>query len=309
MSTAKTERSGAAAKAPGTSSPDQRQSAAMRSSFPPIADYGFLSDCHTGALVAPDGAVDWLCVPRFDGPSVFGSLLDREAGAFRLGPFGINVPASRDYVSGTNVLETTWQTPSGWVVVRDGLTMGPRQGEDQMTPHTRPPADDDADHLLVRTVTCIDGQAEIDLVCEPVFDYGRSAATWTLVDGSRHTADASGAGQTMRLQTDMELGIEGNRIRARHVLREGERLYCALSWAPGLALPGDVEEASARLDATVRFWRGWLGRAKFPDHRLGEPIRRSVLAIKGLTYMPTGATVAALTTSLPETPGGERNWD
>ena len=310
MSTAKAERPGVGAKAsPGSASPDQRQSAAMRSSFPPIADYGFLSDCHTGALVAPDGAVDWLCLPRFDGPSVFGSLLDREAGAFRLGPFGINVPASRDYESGTNVLETTWQTPSGWVVVRDGLTMGPRQGEDQMTPHTRPPADDDADHLLVRTVTCIDGQAEIDLVCEPVFDYGRSAATWTLVDGSRHTADASGADQTMRLQTDMELGIEGNRIRARHVLREGERLYCALSWAPGLALPGDVEEASARLDATVRFWRGWLGRAKFPDHRLGEPIRRSVLAIKGLTYMPTGATVAALTTSLPETPGGERNWD
>jgi alpha,alpha-trehalase len=310
MSTAKAERPGVGAKAsPGSASPDQRQSAAMRSSFPPIADYGFLSDCHTGALVAPDGAIDWLCVPRFDGPSVFGSLLDREAGAFRLGPFGINVPASRDYESGTNVLETTWQTPSGWVVVRDGLTMGPRQGEDQMTPHTRPPADDDADHLLVRTVTCIDGQAEIDLVCEPVFDYGRSAATWTLVDGSRHTADASGAGQTMRLQTDMELGIEGNRIRARHVLREGERLYCALSWAPGLALPGDVEEASARLDATVRFWRGWLGRAKFPDHRLGGPIRRSALAIKGLTYMPTGATVAALTTSLPETPGGERNWD
>src|SRR6266536_1788601 len=246
MSTAKAERPGVGAKAsPGSASPDQRQSAAMRSSFPPIADYGFLSDCHTGALVAPDGAVDWLCVPRFDGPSVFGGLLDREAGAFRLGPFGINVPASRDYESGTNVLETTWQTPSGWVVVRDGLTMGPRQGEDQMTPHTRPPADDDADHLLVRTVTCIDGQAEIDLVCEPVFDYGRSAATWTLVDGSRHTADASGAGQTMRLQTDMELGIEGNRIRARHVLRAGERLYCALSWVPGLALPGDGAEASA----------------------------------------------------------------
>jgi hypothetical protein len=108
MSTAKAERPGVGAKAsPGSASPDQRQSAAMRSSFPPIADYGFLSDCHTGALVAPDGAVDWLCVPRFDGPSVFGSLLDREAGAFRLGPFGINVPASRDYESGTNVLETT----------------------------------------------------------------------------------------------------------------------------------------------------------------------------------------------------------
>ena len=94
MSTAKANPSGVGAKAsPGSASPDQRQSAAMRSSFPAIADYGFLSDCHTGALVAPDGAVDWLCVPRFDAPSVFGSLLDREAGAFRLGPFGINVPS------------------------------------------------------------------------------------------------------------------------------------------------------------------------------------------------------------------------
>jgi len=310
MSTAKAERPGAGAKAsPGSASPDQRQSAAMPSPFPPIAEYGFLSDCHTGALVAPDGAVDWLCVPRFDAPSVFGSLLDRGAGSFLLAPFSINVPASRHYEPGTNVLETTWQTPTGWVVVRDALTMGPRQGDDQVTPHTRPPADDDADHLLVRTATCIDGQAEIDLVCEPVFDYGRSSATWTLVDGSRHTADASGAGQTMRLQTDMELGIEGNRIRARHVLRKGERLYCALSWAPGLALPGNVEEASACLDATVRFWRGWLGSTRLPDHPLAEPVRRSALTVKGLTYMPTGATVAALTTSLPETPGGERNWD
>jgi GH15 family glucan-1,4-alpha-glucosidase len=247
-------------------------------------------------------------VPRFDSPSVFGSLVDREAGAFRLGPFGINVPAARHYEPGTNVLETAWQTPSGWVVVRDGLTMGPRQSEDQITPHTRPPADDDADHLLVRTVTCIDGRVEVELVCEPVFDYGRTPADWALQD-DRHTADASGAGQTIRLHTDMELGIEANRVRARHVLREGERLYCALSWAEGLAVPADLEEAGACLDATGRFWRGWLGRAKFPDHQLGEPIRRSALAIKGLTYMPTGATVAALTTSLPETPGGERNWD
>ncbi|HKO85167.1 MAG TPA: glycoside hydrolase family 15 protein, partial [Actinomycetota bacterium] len=97
--------------------------------------------------------------------------------------------------------------------------------------------------------------------------------------------------------------------RARHVLREGERLYCALSWAEGLAAPADAEQAEARLNATVRFWRSWLAGARIPDHRWRQPIRRSVLAIKGLTYMPTGATVAALTTSLPETPGGERNWD
>jgi len=289
--------------------PEQRQSAAMPSPFPPIADYAFLSDCHTGALVAPDGAVDWLCVPSFDSPSVFGSLLDRQAGAFRLGPFGINVPASRSYVPGTNVLVTTWQAPVGWVEVHDALTIGPRQGEDSVTPHTRPPADDDADHLLVRTVTCIDGEVELDLICEPVFDYGRTPASWALVDGGRQAAEASGAGQTLRLRTDMELGVEGDRIRARHVLREGERAFCVLGWAPDGDLPGDVEAAAARLDATVRYWRSWLSRARFPDHRYRHAIRRSALAIKGLTYMPTGATVAALTTSLPETPGGERNWD
>jgi alpha,alpha-trehalase len=243
------------------------QSAAMPSPFPPIADYAFLSDCHTGALVAPDGAVGWLCVPQFDAPSIFGTLLDREAGYFRVGPFGVNFPAARDYEPGTHVLETTWHTPSGWVVVRDALAMGPRQGEDRVTPHTRPPADHDADHLLVRTVTCIDGRVEIELVCEPVFDYGRTLAAWTLVDGNRHAADASGAGQTVRLQSDMELGIEGNRVRARHVLEQGEQLYCALSWAEGLAAPQTIQEADARLAATTRFWRAWLAGARLPDHR------------------------------------------
>ena len=115
-------------------------------------------------------------MPRFDAPSVFGALLDRGAGNFRLGPFGINHPVSRAYEPGTNVLVTTWHTPSGWVVVRDALTMGPRRHEDTVTPHTRPPADDDADHLLVRTVECIDGSVEVELVCEPVFDYGREPA-------------------------------------------------------------------------------------------------------------------------------------
>jgi alpha,alpha-trehalase len=299
----------AAAAAGDATAATQLQSAAMPSPFTPIADYAFLSDCHTGALIAPDGAVDWLCLPSFDSPSVFGSLLDREAGAFRLGPFGINFPAAREYEPGTNILVTTWHTPHGWLVVRDALTMGPRQGVDEVTRHTRPPADDDADHLLVRTVTCIDGRVEVDLVCEPVFDYGSIPASWTMVDGSRHAADASGAGQTIRLHTDMELGIEGNRVRARHVLEQGDQLYCALSWAKDLAGPRTVEEATACLDATTRYWRAWLSRARIPDHQWREPIRRSALAIKGLTYMPTGATVAALTTSLPETPGGERNWD
>jgi GH15 family glucan-1,4-alpha-glucosidase len=107
----------------------------------------------------------------------------------------------------------------------------------------------------------------------------------------------------------MALGIEGNRVRARHLLHAGERLYCSLSWAEDLASPLDAADAEARLEETTRFWRSWLSRARFPDHQWREPIRRAALVMKGLTYMPTGATVAALTTSLPETPGGERNWD
>jgi alpha,alpha-trehalase len=292
-----------------TTSGQATQSAAAPSPFPPIADYAFLSNCHTGALVAPDGAVDWLCVPSFDSPSIFGSLLDRGAGFFRLGPFGINHPSARVYVAGTNVFETTWKTPSGWIVVRDGLTIGPRNHEDEITPHTRPPADDDGDHMLVRTVECIDGSVEIELVCEPVFDYGRVPAQWSLVDGNRHAADATGSGATVRLVSDLQLGIEGNRVRARHVLTTGERCYCTLTWAEGLQAPEDVGEAESRMAATTRFWRAWLGRARIPDHRFRDEVQRSALAIKGLTYMPTGATVAALTTSLPETPGGERNWD
>jgi alpha,alpha-trehalase len=286
----------------------RRQSAAAPSPFPPIADYAFLSNCHTGALIAPDGAVDWLCVPRFDAPSVFGSLLDRGAGLFRLGPYGIEHPTARVYEPGTNVLASTWKTPGGWLLVREALTMGVTDREDETTPHTRPPADHDAEHMLVRTVVCLAGSVEVELVCEPVFDYGREPAEWTLVEG-RHTADAAGSGQTIRLQTDMAIGIEGNRVRARHVLEPGDRVYCALSWAEQFSAPSDADDAEARLDATVRFWRDWLAGARMPDHRFRDPIQRSALAVKGLTYMPTGATVAALTTSLPETPGGERNWD
>jgi alpha,alpha-trehalase len=286
------------------------QSAAAPSPFPPIADYAFLSDCHTGALLAPDGSIDWLCVPQFDAPSLFGSLLDREGGLFRLGPFGVTVPSDRHYVPGTNVLTTTWKTLGGWLEVTDALIMGPNAEVDTITPHTRPPADEDAAHMMVRTVTCLAGEVELELICEPAFDYGRTPAEWTLGNDSTHVADASGAGQTVRLQTDLALGVEASRIRARHTLKAGERAYVALAWGEGLSTPADVDDAQRRIDETTRFWRGWLARARpFPDHRWREAIQRSALTIKGLTYMPTGATVAALTTSLPETPGGERNWD
>ncbi|HEY2217304.1 MAG TPA: glycoside hydrolase family 15 protein, partial [Solirubrobacteraceae bacterium] len=285
------------------------QSAAMPSPFPPIAEYAFLSDCHTGALLAPDGSVDWLCVPRFDAPSVFGALLDRQAGDFRFAPFGVNVPSARTYEPGTNILLTTWRTPTGWAIVRDALVLGPKRGEDVVTPHTRPPTDEDAEHMLVRVAMCLDGEIEMELTCAPVFDYGRTPATWTVGEDG-HAAQARGDGElTIGLRTDMAVGVEGDRVRARHVLAKGEQIFCALSWEQDLRAPQSLDEANERLAATAHFWRSWLSRARIPDHRWREPMQRSALAIKGLTYMPTGATVAALTTSLPETPGGERNWD
>src|SRR5262249_61968579 len=119
---------------------------------------------------------------------------------------------------------------------------------------------------------------------------------------------ARGAGHMTRLRSDLALGIEGNSVRARHILEAGDRAYCALSWAEGLATPRDADEAEARIAATTRYWRAWLGGARIPDHHYRAPIERSALTIKGLTFMPTGAAVAALTTSPPETPGGERNW-
>ena len=163
-----------------------------KSPFPPIADYGFLSDCHTGALIAPDGSVDWLCVPAFDSASVFGNLLDRGAGSFRFGPYGINVPTARTYVPGTNVLTTTWHTPGRLAVGARRAGDGSPSGPDTVTPHTRPPADDDAAHMLVRTVECLEGTVEVEIVCEPAFDYGRVEATWTLVDTEGHMRTPSG---------------------------------------------------------------------------------------------------------------------
>ncbi|MEU8077758.1 glycoside hydrolase family 15 protein [Catellatospora citrea] len=284
-------------------------SSAAPSPFPPIEEYAYLSDCHTGALVAPDGSVDWLCVPRFDSPSIFGSLLDRESGLFRFGPYGISHPTARHYVPGTNVLETAWRTKTGWLVVRDALVLGPAAPDDDVNPHTRPPVDTDATHLLVRTAEVVAGTVGLQLICEPVFDYGRVPAEWQLLDGDRHTADATGAGLAVRLATDLTMGIEGGRVRARHVLHAGQRAFCALSWATGLITPTDADQARAATEQTCEFWRLWLAQARIPDHRWRDPLQRSALAIKGLTYAPTGATVAAATTSLPETPGGSRNWD
>ena len=178
-------------------------------------------------------------------------------------------PDGAAYEPGTNVLATTWKTPTGWIVVRDALTMGPRGAEDEITPHTRPPADDDADHMLVRTVECLEGSVEVELVCEPVFDYGRVPASGRWSTASRHAADASGAGQTIRLQTDMALGIEGDRVRARHALEPGERALLRALLGRGPRVAADVDEAHAR-----RHDRALLARLAGPGPHPRPPLAR-----------------------------------
>ena len=279
--------------------------------FPPIAQYAFLSDCETCALVAPSGAVEWLCLPRFDSPSVFGAILDRDAGMFRVGPADVDVPADRRYLPGTMVLETSWGCRGGWIVVRDVLLIGPWHHEDDRSEtHRRSPTDYDSDHVLLRCVRCVNGEVQVLLDCEPVFDYGRSAATWEYTGSGYHEARATADGSEVELflTTDMNVGFEGSRATARTLMKEGDTAFAALSFSSHPA-PQSYDEAYERLVWTAHHWQHWLDHGEFPDHPWRTYLQRSALTLKGLSYAPTGAMLAAATTSLPETPGGTRNWD
>jgi GH15 family glucan-1,4-alpha-glucosidase len=281
------------------------------SAYPPIADYGFLSDCEVAALVAPGGGIEWMCLPRLDCPSVFGALLDRRAGSFRFGPEDVEIPADRRYLPGTMVLETSWDSGEGWIVVRDCLVMGPwRHEHPERTQHIRPPTDYDAEHILLRTVRCVQGAVQLAFDCEPVFDYGTCRARWERTDAGYHQAVARGNDQDMALTltSDIRFGLEGPSARGRTLLREGDTRFCALSWGSRNP-PKTYKEAYKRLVWTAHHWQHWLARGKFPDHRWRSYLTRSALTLKGLSFAPTGAIAAAATTSLPETPRGERNWD
>jgi alpha,alpha-trehalase len=281
------------------------------SPFPTIGDYAFLSDCHVNALVAPGGGIEWMCAPRPDSPSVFAAMLDRSAGSFRLGPEDQFIPAGRRYIPGTNVLETTWQTPTGWLLVHDFLAMGPwYHTEHGGNAHRRTPDDWDSEHMLIRVVRCLQGELELSLDCEPVFDYGRHDAHWEYAgDGyGQATASAAGTDLVLTVTTSLRLGFETRRASARTRLHEGETAFVALSWADHPP-PTSYEQAYAAMQRTEAYWREWLSRGQFPDHPWRSFLQRSALVLKGLTYMPTGALLAAATTSLPETPHGERNWD
>lgn len=275
--------------------------------FPPIGGYGFLSDCHTSALVSHDGSVEWLCLPRFDSPSVFSALLDRDAGHFRLAPRGVVVPISRRYEPGTLVIETTWVTETGWVVVHDLLSIAEWAPEGEAG--TRPRTAHESDHSLLRLMTCVDGEVEMEMECLPRFAYGAEAAAWQ--GGELGGAAAIAAdGTELSLTSDMDLQVEDGAVRGTIRLREDESGFCSLSWGDGdPGGPRSAPEALERLDSTEEFWRCWLRAGEFPDHPWRIHLQRSALVLKGLTYTPSGAIVAAPTTSLPETPGGERNWD
>src|SRR5438094_6485899 len=137
------------------------------SPFPPIAEYAFLSDCETIALVAPSSNIEWLCLPRIDSPSIFASMLDRDAGGFRFGPDDVMVPAARRYLPGTMVLETSWGTSTGWIIVRDLLLIGPWHHDAELSQtHHRAPTDYDSDHVLLRTVRCVNGEVQVVMQCE-----------------------------------------------------------------------------------------------------------------------------------------------
>ena len=275
--------------------------------FPPIGSYGFLSDCHTAALVSFDGSVEWLCLPRFDSPSAFGALLDRDAGHFNLGPRDVIVPISRRYKPGTLVIETSWVTDTGWVVIHDALTIGEwvTGGDGER----RPATEHESDRSLLRTMTCVDGEVTLDMECVPRFGYGAEPGEWSGGELGEAVAEG-GDGTRLLLTSDMELSVSDTAARGTLHLREDETGFCAVSWGDGdLGGPRSAPEALERLDSTEEFWRSWLRDGDFPDHPWRVHLQRSALVLKGLTYTPTGAIVAAPTTSLPETPGGERNWD
>ena len=282
------------------------------STFPAIADYAFLSNCEQSCLIAPDGSVEWLCLPRPDSPSVFGALLDRTAGSFRFGPTNAQVPNQRRYVPGTVVLETTWHAATGWLVVHDLLVMRRNDVHHRREDFRRAPTDLGAGGVLLRTATCIGGQVEVMLDCAPMFGYGVVEGSWSFRGKgylSMTVASTSADGDPrLDLTGSIRLGTSALRAYGRTTLTQGDSAYVALSWGADDA-PANMDEAVAARETTIHYWRDWLSSARLPDHPWRPYLERSAMTLKGLSYAPTGAIMAASTTSLPETPRGARNWD
>jgi GH15 family glucan-1,4-alpha-glucosidase len=262
----------------------------------PIEDYGLIGDMHTAALVSRHGSIDWLCLPHFDSPSVFGAILDaRRGGSFRIHPAIEEVSCKQFYWPDTNVLITRFLTDAGSVEITDFMPVGRARRAARY-------------HEIIRRVTSVHGTLPIRVSCRPAFDYARAPHRLSLNAGSARFASD---GQVLCLTADVPLSQEGNAVVAAFDLGEGESAHFVLR-----VIDGDRDETQEptaeyverAFERTVDFWREWIGRCRYQG-RWREMVHRSLLTLKLLTFEPTGAIVAAPTCSLPEGLGGERNWD
>jgi GH15 family glucan-1,4-alpha-glucosidase len=270
--------------------------------YPPISDYGLIGDMHSCALVSRDGSIDWCCLPRFDSPSVFGRILDwGKGGYFRLAPAGVR-SVSRRYLPNTNVLETTFETDGGRAVLTDFMPVEERV--DHPAHH-----DPDPRRHIVRDLRCLSGSVTFEMVCLPRFDYGTIVPHASLIDS--RLGLAHGGADAISIQCTAAMREEDDGFVAGGTLREGEAVCVSVAYESGQ--PKTVEafdEAfeAGLLESTVRYWQTWAGMCTYKG-RYREDVLRSALTLKALSYAPSGAMLAAATTSLPEVIGGVRNWD
>jgi alpha,alpha-trehalase len=265
-----------------------------------IGDYALLSDRHAAALVSRDGSVDWLCCPRFDSPSIFGGLLDPQAGRWSIRPAG-PYTVSRAYVDPTMVLATRFETPTGVLVVTDAL--GLRSTDD---PHR---LGADAPRLLIRSLHCERGEVEVDSHLSARPEYGLIVPLLSAVDGG---VLVRGGTELLALTAPVELALEQDVVTANWTMRAGEKAAFALhrtSLAGELPRIRSQQEIASCLADTIDSWTAWSGIHQNYQGPWRDLVHHSGRVLQALNYQPTGAIVAAATTSLPEEVGGERNWD
>jgi alpha,alpha-trehalase len=267
----------------------------------PIADHAFLSDRHSCALVDRAGSVEWLCFPRFDGPSVFARLLDDDAGHWQVQPDG-NWTATRRYAGRTLALETTFRTADGELVLTDALGLGPDNDGHRIGV--------DVPHVLVRRLACTSGQIDVLVDYRPRPEYGLIVPLLSHPDGG---VAARGGADWLVLTLPGEVALHDGRATARLRLRAGEVVHLALQRSTlGDAVPAHVwgqDELAELLDRTLRSWESWCDLHQAYEGPWQDLVHLSGRVLQGLSYQPSGAIVAAGTTSLPEGVGGERNWD
>jgi GH15 family glucan-1,4-alpha-glucosidase len=262
--------------------------------YHPIGEHGVVGDLRTVALVTTGGCVDWLCLPRFDSPSVFGAILDRhEGGSFCIAPLHEGYQVRQLYLPDTNVLITRFLTPTGVCEIEDFMPISARRR--------------DAGQSLVRRVLCVRGTIPMAMACEPRFDYGRAEHKTNLHD---HGAVFESVDLSLALGTETKLARTEYGVEGQFTLEAGESRTFILEviGEDGQLHHQSEQNALELFDRTVAFWRGWLSQSRYTG-RWRETVNRSALTLKLLTYAPTGALVAAPTTSLPEQIGGVRNWD